>query len=249
MNSERRHLFVAVTIALLLFGMLNEVQAASLFQDALEASRSGDPDKAAQLFRESAAQQPAAGTLLNLGITEWRQGHAGAAVLAWEQALWIDPGNKNVRESLEFARQTAQIESPELAWYEAVSIRLPARVWAWLSALSLWVVAGMITLPQVLRWRKAAWHHGLAAVALGIFLLTIPAHFGITSRSQMGFVLEKETALRLTPTQDAESLASLTAGDPARQIREQGEFVFVKTSRGTGWLKRDKFALVCPLER
>jgi hypothetical protein len=237
----------AVTAALSICRISDaETTAVSLFQDGLNAARSGELEQAAKAFRNSSVQQPATGTLLDLGIVEWQRRQPGLAVVAWEQALWIDPSNKDARNNLEFARQTGQIESPELSWYEAVSTWLSARTWAWLATISLWLAAGMITLPHVLRWRKAGWHQALASLGLSIFLLTIPAHLGIFTRSQLGFVVEKNAQLLLTATHEAEPVASMTAGEPVRRVRERGDFVFVHTLRGSGWLKRNQFALVCP---
>jgi hypothetical protein len=73
----------------------------------------------------------------------------------------------------------------------------------------------------------------------------LPAHVGVVTRSHIGFVLDRKTPLRLTPTEAAESLVTLTAGDPARLVRVQGDYIFVKTQTGTGWLEREQFGLVC----
>ena len=220
--------------------------ADSLFEQGVTAFRAGDFAGATQAFRDSLTNQPASGTLVNLGIAEWRRGRAGQAILAWEQASWIDPYERAARNNLDFARTVVQLDEPYLKWYESASTWLPPDVWAWLAWGSLWLAVAMILLPRVRRWRKSGWHQALAALGLGVFLLSIPAHLGIVTRSRMGIVLDNNTPLRLTPTEDAESVSSLAAGETARRVRARGDFVFIRTLRDSGWIKREQFGPNCP---
>jgi hypothetical protein len=201
--------------------------------------------RAAKLFRESAARKPAAGTLQNLGNSEWLRGRPGPAIVAWEQALWLDPLSEAARADLVFARKNAQVETPELAWYEVVSTWLPANWWAWIAGISFWTAVGMAIVPGILRQRKAAWHQAVAAFGVMILLLSLPAHAGVYTRSRIGFVLEKNTPLRLTPTLESQTVTRLAAGEPVRCERAQGDYILVQTSRARGWLERDQCGLVC----
>ena len=218
----------------------------SSFGAGVEAYQTGRFSDAAKCFRDSVSQRPSAGAFVNLGMTEWRRGRTGAAILAWEQALWVDALNETARNNLQFARESTGLDTPRLEWYETASTWLPTNSWAWIAGGGLWLALGMVTLPVVLRWRKAGWHQALAALGLGIFLLSLPAHLGVKTRARIGFVLERKTPLRLTPTEDADDIATLTAGEPARQLRVQGDYAFVSTRSGSGWIERDKLGLVCP---
>lgn len=220
--------------------------ADSLFKQGVEACRVADFAKAAQTFRDSLGEQPASGTLLNLGVAEWRRGRAGQAILAWEQVLWIDPYDRAARGNLDFARTVAQLDDPDLRWYEVASMWLPPSAWAWLASGSLWLAVAMITLPRVRCWRKTGWHQGLAALGLAVFLLNVPALIGIATRSRIGIVLDQNAPLRLTPTEEAESVSSLAVGETARLVRSRGNFVFVRTPRDSGWIKREQFGPICP---
>jgi hypothetical protein len=199
------------------------------------------------MFRAGARKQPASGALQNLGNAEWQQGEVGRAILAWEQALWVDPFNGTVRADLRFARKTAQVDTPELGWYEVVSTWLPAGWWAWITGGGLWLAVGMLMLPGILRQRKAGWHQSVAALGLTVFLLSLPAQYGVHTRSRLGFVTGKEAGLRLTPTAEAQSITRLPAGKPVRQIRRRGNYVLVRTSPDgqRGWLAQDEVGLVC----
>jgi hypothetical protein len=101
----------------------------------------------------------------------------------------------------------------------------------------------MVMLPGILRLRKAAWHQAVAALGFMVFLLSVPAYLGVHTRSHIGFVLQKDVPLRLTPTLEAQAVTRLAAGEPARFIRTRGNYVLIRTNRALGWVERDQFGL------
>ena len=101
-------------------------------------------------------------------------------------------------------------------------------------------------LPGILRRRKATWHQAIAALGLMVFLLSIPAQIGVQTRSRIGFVLQKDTPLRLTPTLEAQAVTRLAAGEPARWVRARGNYVLIRTGRALGWVEQDQLGLTCP---
>jgi len=220
--------------------------AESLFQAGAAAYRAGQYPRAAEAFHESVAHQPASGTLQDLGNAWWLCGRTGSAILAWEQARWLDPFNSSVRQNLRFARKTAQLEAPDLAWYEVVSTWLPASWWAWIAGISLWLAVGMGMLPGILRRPKATWHQAVAALGLMVFLLSVPAHIGVQTRSRIGFVLGKDIPLRLTPTLEAQAVTRLAAGEPGRWVRARGNYLLIQTSRALGWVEQEQFGVAYP---
>ncbi|HWX21403.1 MAG TPA: hypothetical protein VN578_15995 [Candidatus Binatia bacterium] len=239
---------ICCTLALTVLVVLPSSAASPdvLFRQGSEAYHAADYTSAANAFQKAGILRPASGTFQNLGNAEWERGNSGTAILAWEQALWLDPFNAAACNNLRFARKTAQLEAPELAWYEVVSTWLPVNWWAWISGLSFWLAVAMGTLPGIFRLRKAVWHQAIAAFGFAVFLLSVPAHLGVATRSRVGFVLQKDTPLRLTPTEDAQFLTRLAAGEPARLERVRQKFFLIRTSRSLGWIRRDQFGLTCP---
>lgn len=236
-----------IGLGLLLLAAAHNCPAAGevRFHDGVAAYEAGQYDTAAQAFRDSLAKQPASGTLLDLGLAEWHRGRVGEAILSWEQSAWLDPFTRDTRNNLLFAREAAEVNPPELTWFERASTWLPANFWTWIAGGSLWLAVAMVTLPGIFRVRKAGWHQTLAALAFGIFLLSLPPSVGIITRSNIGIILEKNTPLRLTPTREAETVDSLPAGEPARKLRERGDFIFVHTQNGSGWVERGQIGFVC----
>ena len=214
------------------------------FSAGLQQAHAGDFTGALKEFQISTAAQPATGSLLNLGLAAWRDGKLGLALWSWEQTVWQNPGDQAARQNLRYAFETAQLDAPELAWHERLSTWLSPRIWAVILCVSLWSTVGMMVLPGVLGARKAGWHQTFAAFSLGIFLLSIAPNLGVLSRGRIGFVLERNTPLRLTPTKEAESIVSMNTGESVRRIRDRGDFVLIQTAHGAGWVKRDQLAFM-----
>ena len=241
---RRRCLFIFIMVA----GAagLGQAETDELFSQGVEAVRAGEFPAAAEKFQLFIAHRPASGALVDLGLAEWQRGHAGPAILAWEQALWIDPFDASAKANLEFARSVAQVDAPQLKWFEAVSTWLPPVAWVWVAGTSLWLVAAALVLPRVFRRKMSGWQQSVAALGLGVFLFSLAANLGMVGRAQIGFVLGKNTPLRLTPTHEGEDVSTLNAGDPARRLRVRGEYCLIRTANGTGWVERGEVGLVNP---
>lgn len=248
-SKARQAIAARLALGMLLLAGISTSSAASadaLFRQGFEAYAAGGFESAARAFAEAARRQPSAGTFHNLGNAEWKRGRPGDAILAWERAQWLDPFSANTRANLRFARKVAQLPTPELAWYEMCSTWLPVSAWAWIASLSFWGALALVLLPGVLRWRKADWHQAAAAAGFAVFLLTLPALFGVQTRTKLGVVREKDTPLRLTPTREAQTLAKLAAGEVARVERMRGDYFYIRAGNdAAGWVHRDQFGLIC----
>ena len=234
---------VFLTAMFFVMGISRAANTNYFFAQGMELSRAGQFPEAVKAFEKSARAQPASGTLGNLGIVEWQRGHAGAAILAWEQARWIDPFDERAAQNLEFARSVAQVDEPQLKWFETASTWLPPDAWMWIAGASLWLAVGALVLPQVFRRNKSGWQT-LAALGLGIFLASLTANLGVVSRTNLGFVLKRNVELRLTPTRAGEIISTLNAGEPARKLRTRGNYFLIRTASESGWIEQSAFGLV-----
>jgi tetratricopeptide (TPR) repeat protein len=219
-------------------------QVADAFGRGLLAFESGKYAEAARDFQGVALSAPSVGAFNNLGLCEWRRGRAGAAIQSWEQARWIAPWDADARAGLLYARRLLDLESPNLRWHERVSEWMPANAWAWVTTIGLWLTVGALLMPEILRRRRTSVSQGVAAIGLMILLLSLPAQWGAMTRMNIGFVLQRQSPLRLTPTLDGEITAKLPAGEPAREVRRHGDFLLVTTPRGDGWMQAEHFGRI-----
>ncbi|TAE59994.1 MAG: tetratricopeptide repeat protein [Bacteroidetes bacterium] len=117
----------------------------------------GDAAYEAGNFEEALAQyeavlaqgQESAGLYYNLGNTFYRLNRLGPSILNYERALKLDPGMKDARQNLILVRMRV-LDNPrppkELAfsaWSREVIHGRSSGVWAWASAILLWVAAGL----------------------------------------------------------------------------------------------------------
>ncbi len=214
------------------------------FTQGMALNQAGQFPEAAAAFQSDLKHQVSPGALVNLGIAEWQGGHAGAAMLAWERAAWLDPYDERAKQNLKFARQVTQVDAPELRWHEKISAVLPSAAWGWLAGVGLWLATGALVLPRVFRWRKSGGPQALAALGVGIFILALTAEFGVAGRTNLGVVLKKNAPLLLTPTRAGEMILTLNAGESARVLRARGNFYFIRTLMGAGWVARENIGFV-----
>ena len=218
------------------------------FAKASAAYTTGDFAEAAYQLRPLAEEgHISAGALHNLGNAEWKVSRPGYAILAWERAAALDPANPNTAANLRYARHSARLGAPVLGWHEQYSSWLPSELWLAAAMLGLWGGVSLLVLPRLLGWRRADWHQGVAALLLAVFLLSVPAIYGLTRRAQLGIILEEETALRLVPAREGETLVKVTAGEVARVEKVRGEYLYVRAEGDrAGWVKRTDFARIWP---
>jgi len=245
-RSSLRQLLLLACCCLSLTGCSagNGAVASRFFQQGLAAVESGDNEQAFAMFSDSATVLPASGTLHNLGNAAWRTDQPGTAVLAWEQALWLDPRNDSARRSLRYARHTGDLEEPDLRWFEVCSSWLPQQWWPWIAATSFWSCLSLLILPAVFRRRRRDGFQALAAAAAAVCLLCLPALAGLNSRAHLGFILPPEAALRVTPTAEAQILTYLPSGEPARLERKRGNYALIRTRYTTGWVSQEALGLI-----
>ena len=246
------HLFrwTALFILCLCSVKAEELSATALFDRGNQAYLAGDYAGSANWFAKSAQMAPSAGAYHNLGNVEWLRSRPGPAILAWERSRWIDPFDADTKANLQFAHKRAQLENLDLAWFETCSTWLPANVWFWLAGSSFWLAVILLVLPGLLGWKRADWRQGFAAGLLALFLLCLPSLAGIHQRCKLAVVLKDQASLRLTPTQDAQTIYKLPAGGLLRTERWRGDYVYARFANdAAGWVHRDEFKLIVELNR
>ena len=207
--------------------------------------RDGDYAKAAALLRAHSHSEIAPGLLHNLGNAEFKLGHLGDAILAWERARSLAPWARNTAANLRFARGEAALAEPVFPWYETYSTWLTPNTWLWSASLCFWGAAACFALPSLLRRRRTGLTQVGAVVTISAFILILPALAGLWTRSRIGVVLAPETPLRLTPTAEGEVLGKLPAGELARVELQRRGYVYVRAeSDRAGWVRAEEFSRI-----
>jgi len=228
-----------------------DTEPTELLVQAGAAFRAGDFATASALYERVVAAGDDNGTVAyNLGNSELRAGHLGAAIAAYRRAAHALPRDEDIAANLAFARQKVQDAVPPpapsavrrtlLFWHYALAEH--ESLWAltivnlafWLAlALRLWqrerdawrfasLALGVALSALAPSW---AWHH-LANGTVGVVQQAeVSVHAGLGDESVVRFVLHEGTEARITD-------------------REEG-WVRVTLSDGKqGWARAAAFALV-----
>lgn len=229
----------------------------ALFQRGNQAYQSGEYEEAVAAYRSVLeGGHESAELYYNLGNAHVRLGALDRAVLSYERALRLDPGNDDAAENLRLVRQRLpdRIEPLPRFWLLTFVDRwiqwLPRDLLVALSA-GLYLVCGSAVVALVLRrpvgWRKllsrTVWVTGLAALLLGGTLVLRETRFGAPEEAVV--VVSEVSALSAPSSDGGLVLFSLHAGTKVRIDQRSGEWVEVVLADGkVGWLRQDVLEVI-----
>ena len=183
----------------------------------------------------------------NLANAYYRNEQYGPAVLYYEQALRLAPGDADVRANLARVREEVMdgaLEVPPFfvtAWARSLRDRLPALAWTILALLAAWLAA-----YGLYRWRGGATREvrrsGFAWLVGGLLFLLplvwLAGSRGANERSSgIYIVLQNNLPLREAPSAESRRLETLPEGYRLERIDRLDPWVQVTTPSGNqGWV-------------
>jgi hypothetical protein len=123
--------------------------AAERHAEARQAYLDGDSARALTLWTEIAAEEGVSADLLAAsGNAEWRLGRKGRAMVCWERALMLDPGNSVAVAGLRHASAVGGVDRPEPRWHETYASWLEVDTWTLVGLASAWTLLLAWALPR-----------------------------------------------------------------------------------------------------
>jgi tetratricopeptide (TPR) repeat protein len=187
----------------------------------------------------------------NLGNACYRAGQLGRAVLYYERALKLEPGDGQVIQNLQVVRAQLPgqpsaifVEPGILRAWKSLQGALSANSWAALGLACLWLgISGLLVwlFHWARRYKKAGFTAGLALIVLSLlpFLLA----YGRTQqqyRQHYAVLLLPQTELRAGPEAESQALQPLYEGAKVQILDRLGQWYFVRLPDATqGWLPMD----------
>jgi tetratricopeptide (TPR) repeat protein len=214
-------LATACTLPLFAQGTDPELEAAN------RAYTYGNYDEAAHLFQQIIdARGYSANLCFNLANAEARANHPGLAILNYERARYLAPGDSDINQNLQLARKQAGLEPNSYRWWQIMISSINWTVWLALimSCLLLLLLAligtafsarisSTLSIPQPV----------LRVLCRAIFFVGIPltlifgfvelACIGYSNRIEGVIVAPKEATLHLSPFDGAESVGTIPEGE------------------------------------
>jgi len=226
-----------------------------IFQQANVAYEKGDYEGAAGGYRrviQYGIVDPR--VEYNLGNASFRLGRLGEAVLHYERALRLAPGDPDVVGNLELARSRCfdRVEAPELAGpirlLRAVQDRLGADRQAILVLCLVWCACALVA------WRAArpgGFTPAVGWVLAALLLVTSAAALSwVTTENRhrgtrLAVVLEDSVDVLAGPGQNNATLFTVHEGLTVEVRSERQEWIQVSLPNGLhGWIPRDALGLV-----
>jgi len=242
----------SVLVFCISFGGAIAGQGADLFAQGNQAYAEGRYDEAISLYERVIREAGYSASLLyNLANACYRKKDVGQAILNYERALYLDPGNTDIRTNLALARKDfGLISEPTPAWQRPFDL-LNLNGWALAVSGGFWAFSLLILLrgirPRIFRGTA---FRAVTAVLL-LFLFTGGAGVALQYENlAWGVVTQDHARLLVSPFESAASSISLQDGKIVRMAGTYRDYVLVKGENGqSGWLKKDAVQPVIPSGR
>ncbi|MGB8352946.1 MAG: tetratricopeptide repeat protein [Chthoniobacteraceae bacterium] len=176
----------------------------------------------------------------NLGNTEFRLKKSGEAILNYERALALSPGNPEAQANLTFVRnQTGAKIAPE-DWQSRFIAGLNADIYCWSAACAAWIVifALAIIFLKSRSNNRAPW---FVAVCFAVFLgYAAFAVYHFEQDSSLAIVISKSAEARLAPFDNSALAAALPEGSRVWVLERRGPWIYcMLPDNSHAWISSD----------
>jgi tetratricopeptide (TPR) repeat protein len=225
---------------------------ARIFQDANTSYRTGDFEKAAELYESLIAEEPRVAVFYyDLANTYVRLGKLSQAILNYEKALRLDPRNADVRENLRYTRGLLEYRVEDARnWYlKATEVVLKyateREIYTVVLALLFIFLAGGVL--YFLTGRGVFWNPWQQFVFIVLLLAALVA-FGKQVQSNLirdAIVMQKECEARYGPSEHDQVAFKMGEGIKVFVMDRREDWSRVLLTNGeSGWVKDSDIAEV-----
>jgi len=224
-------------------------RASEAFDQANLSYENGEFQQAVEAYEGLLKDEgPRVSVLNNQGSAYFRLGEYGRAILAFERALVLEPGDSGLRANLKLAQDQATV-FPEAepkgwrGWMAKVSPDSQAVVIV-LAALILPLAAFLMV-----RYRgKLAWA-AVMFVLSGVAIKMVLSPFRYNDDAgPRAVILADSATVRLSPFEKADSRGTLSAGREVTLGKMENHYYWIAANNGStqGWVHEEEVAPVIP---
>ena len=244
-----KNIYSFLILALISVHMYAFENGSSLIDQANEAYQTGDYNSALQKYEQLLNEgYNSADLYYNLGNTYFRLNQPGSAILYFEKAALLEPGDKDIIHNLEVVKKTLPDQLDVISdffvlewWDETRNICSPTQ-WAVIGLLLLWAGIGGLVLWFRGKNRQARKQGFVAGIVL-LLLSILPFALGFSAAqyqkdSQKAVIMVEQVNLKSAPDEVSEDLMELHEGTCLQILDEIGEWKKIRLSNGEeGWLE------------
>jgi tetratricopeptide (TPR) repeat protein len=231
-------ILLLMIMALTTAGSRGEATAwTALFQEAQAAYDAGQFDRAANLYQQLEQQgQDNATVLFNKGNALYRLGRIGAAVAAYQRALYERPRDPDVQANIRLVQQQVGALAAEPDARARFFGHLSQREWRDLGTVAYWLAAGLGALYALARARPGL--KRAAQVALTVALLSAGGwwHWQHFVRQPEAIVGQPNVKALFAPMPGALVHFALPEGSRVSVRETTGAWRKIAVGRQEGWV-------------
>lgn len=195
---------------------------------------------------ESEPRGYSAAGLYNLANSYARAGKPGMAILNYERASLLSPGDLDVEANLQFVRASAHLPAEAPGALDRVASFAGPFWTAWIGVLGLTMVGASLIASQLSSRHRLA---SGAAMLLGASMigLTLCSALALWPRLHQGIVIAAAAPVRVSPVPMGDPLFSLPEGERVKVTAEHEGFALIETRAGrSGWISDSNLAPIVP---
>ena len=241
---------MVMLIAGLALGGMALAQVAKTAERA-ESAQSSEQAPASQPSQSPQAPRPpqqrfSADGLYNLANSYARAGKPGLAVLNYERAALLAPGDADINANLDYVRATAHVPLEPRDRFARVAESVSPALAAWVGLAGIVLVGfGLLArkITSRFRWVRAA------GVLIGVAMvaLTVSNAMLLWPRMRAAVILVNQTPARVSPVPMGDTAFMLPEAETVTMTAEHEDFVLVRTRGGlSGWVARANLGAVVP---
>lgn len=247
-------------ILILLFLLPLHTRMKGQESEAAQAYRDQDYKKSIELYEGLITQalsedKESAQLYFNLGNAYFRDNQSGKAILNYERALLLDPGDGDIRHNLRFARNRT-VDRIDTAgdlfitnWFRAVRNINSSDEWATISiVLFILLLASVATFlfVRVLWVRKSSFYAGIV-----LFILVIMTNlFSFSQKSDRiqrnkAIVMVGAARVNASPDENSNALFELHEGTKVKIRSSDANWYEIEIANGSvGWTSRQNVEII-----
>lgn len=229
--------------------------AQSSASDAAEAYRSNDFAKSIQLYEQVVAQivhenKESAEIYYNLGNAYFRNGETAKAILNYERALLLNPGDSDIRHNLRFARTRLEdkIDASDKFflnnWVNELMNLFNSNKWASIGIgffIALLISLSAYFFVRIVWVRKT----GFYAAIIFLFLMIISNSFAFSQKNsrlnrKTGIIMSASASIMASPDANSQELFRLHEGTKVKVKKNDANWIEIEIANGSvGWTSKE----------
>ena len=223
-------------------------KAQDLFALGNDAYAKGKYDQAIIHYKAALREGYTPSLLYNLGNAYYMKKDIGQSILNYERALYLDPGNVDIKTNLALARKNFGLVTPDQAAWKSFFNGLTLNGWTWAGVIALCTFSMMILLngvrPGILRGVA------LKMMVCLCFLLFMAAGTGMVlqyGNLNRGVIIAENTRLRVSPFDSAAESGVVKNGKVVQLAKIYEGYIFINGKNGqSGWIPEDSVKAILP---